>query len=125
VHGEDVGVLEAGGEPDLALEALGAKRLGQLGMEYLERDGAVVAEVLCEVHRGHAAAAELTLEEVTVAQDLCESGRRVAHVESGLEEITNLRAQCCDCQREDRIDRIGRSGYRRASLTSGVAWNGE
>jgi hypothetical protein len=37
-----VRVLQAGGDGDLAQEALGAERLGQLGMEHLERDRPVV-----------------------------------------------------------------------------------
>ena len=62
-HGQDVGMLQPGGEPDLALEALRAERLPQLGMEHLEGDGAVVLEVAGEIDRGHAAAAELALEQ--------------------------------------------------------------
>ena len=59
-------MLEPGSELDLALEALGAERPGQVGMEHLERDGAVVPEVVGEVDRGHAPAPELTLEHVPV-----------------------------------------------------------
>ena len=47
-------MLEPGGEPDLALEALGAERGGELGVEHLERDRPVVPEVAGEVDRGHA-----------------------------------------------------------------------
>ena len=39
------GMLQPGGEADLALEALGAERGGQLGVEHLERDRPVVPEV--------------------------------------------------------------------------------
>ena len=61
-------VLEPGGEPDLALEPLRAERRGQLRMQHLERDGAVVSEVPGEVDRGHAAAPKLALEAVAVGQ---------------------------------------------------------
>ena len=64
-------MLEPGGELDLALEALGAEGGSQLGVEDLERDRAVVPEVLGEVDRGHAAPAELTLEPVAVGQAAC------------------------------------------------------
>ena len=76
-HREDVGVLQPGGEADLALEALGAEGGGELGMEHLERDRAVVPEVAREVDRGHAPAAELALERVACNPDerLC----RVRH----------------------------------------------
>ena len=61
-------MLEPGGEPDLALEPLRAERRGQLRMQDLEGDGAVVPNVPGEVDRGHAAAPELALEAVAVAQ---------------------------------------------------------
>ena len=67
-HGEDVGVLQPGGEPDLAQEALRAERGGELGVQHLERDLAVVLEVVREIDRGHAPAAELALERVAVGQ---------------------------------------------------------
>jgi hypothetical protein len=54
-------MLEPGGEADLALEAVGPERGGELGEEELEGDGAVVAEVLGQVDDGHAAAPELAL----------------------------------------------------------------
>ena len=38
-------MLQPGGEADLALEALGSERGGELGVEHLERDRAVVLEV--------------------------------------------------------------------------------
>ncbi len=57
VDRQDVGMLEAGGGADLAQEALGAEGGAQLGVEDLERDGAVVLEVVGEVDARHAAAA--------------------------------------------------------------------
>src|SRR6478735_6647617 len=50
-----LGMLQAGGEADLALEPLGAKREGKLWAKDFERHVAVVLEVLRQVHRGHAA----------------------------------------------------------------------
>ena len=61
-------MLQPGGELDLAQEALRAERGGELGVEHLERDRAVVLEVVGEIDGGHAAAAELALERVTVRQ---------------------------------------------------------
>ena len=55
---------EPGGEPDLALEALGAECGGELGAEDLDGDVAVVLEVVGEVDGGHAALAQLALEAV-------------------------------------------------------------
>ena len=62
VHREDVGVLQPGGEADLALEPFRPQGVTQVRMEHLEGDGPVVAEVVREVHRGHAAAAKLALD---------------------------------------------------------------
>ena len=72
-------MLEPGGDADLALEPLGAERRGELRMEHLERDRAVVPEVLREVDRGHAAAAELALEPVAVGEGGLESRAEVGH----------------------------------------------
>ncbi len=76
---EDVGMLEPGGEADLALEALGAERRGELRVEQLEGDRAVVLEVRREPDRGHAAASELALERVAVSQALAQQRHRVGH----------------------------------------------
>ncbi len=67
-HREDVGMLEPGGEVDLAEKALGAHRGGELGVEHLDRDRPVVLEVAGEPDGGHAPAAELALERVAVPQ---------------------------------------------------------
>ena len=74
-----MGVLQPGGELDLSLEALGAQRLGQVGVEHLERDRPLVAEVLGQVHDGHAAAAELPLERVASAQPSLQLRAQIGH----------------------------------------------
>ena len=63
-------MLQPGRVLDLAQEALGPERGGQLGVQHLERDRAVVPEVVGEVHRGHAAAPELALEPVAVSKTI-------------------------------------------------------
>ena len=55
----------ASGSPE---KALGAETCGKLGVENLQRDRAVVPEVVGEIDRGHSAAAELALEHVAVGQ---------------------------------------------------------
>ena len=74
VHGEDVRMLQAGGDPDLLEESLRSERGGELGAQDLERDGAIVPEVVREVDHGHAAAAELALDAVAVGQGGREEG---------------------------------------------------
>jgi hypothetical protein len=66
VDGEDVGVLEAGGELDLALEAVRPERGGGLGQQHLERHGPVVLEIASEIDGGHPAAPELALDEIAL-----------------------------------------------------------
>jgi len=60
------GVLQPGGDPDLAEEAVGAEYGGELRPEHLERDPPVVLEIAGEMYRGHAAAAELALEPISI-----------------------------------------------------------
>ena len=70
---------EARGRLDLAQEALGAERGGELGAQDLDRDLAVVPEVLGEVDRGHAARAELALDPVAVGERRVEAVRGCGH----------------------------------------------
>ena len=75
-HGQDVRMLEAGGELDLTLEPLGAGPGGHLGQEDLEGDRAIVAEIVREIDDGHAAAAELAADGVAAGECLAKSFRR-------------------------------------------------
>ena len=68
VDRKDMGVLEASRDLDLAEESLRAEAGGELGVEHLEGHGAIVAEIERPEHRGHPAAAELALENVTGRQ---------------------------------------------------------
>jgi hypothetical protein len=61
-------VVESGGRPDLAEEALGPEARAQLGVEHLDRHEAVVPQVAGEIHRGHAAVTELALDRVAAGQ---------------------------------------------------------
>jgi hypothetical protein len=67
-HREDVGMLQAGHQADLAEEPLGAERGGEPWVEHLECHGPVVPEIVREVNRGHATASELALERVAVGE---------------------------------------------------------
>ena len=55
---------ERGGEVDLAQEPLAAERLGEVRVEDLDGDVAVVLEVAGEVDGRHAAGAELALDAI-------------------------------------------------------------
>jgi hypothetical protein len=73
VHAEDVGVLQPGRGPDLPPEPLRAQQVGQLGVEHLERHRPLVPEVPRQVHRGHAAPAQLPLDGVTLGEHRCQA----------------------------------------------------
>jgi hypothetical protein len=85
VHRADVGMLEPRGGGDLAPEPLGVDRERHVAAEQLEGDGAVVPQVEREVHRGHAAAAQLAVELVTSSKGeaWCRSGHAVTGREQG------------------------------------------
>jgi hypothetical protein len=76
---EDVGVLQGGDGLDLAQEPLGANDRGQFRPEDLDRDLAVVAQVLRQVDGGHAALAELPLDAVAVGQGGDKGGPGLGH----------------------------------------------
>ena len=57
----------------------GAEDGGQLGPEHLERHLAVVAHVVGEVDRGHAALAHLALEAVAVGEGGAQVRERLGH----------------------------------------------
>jgi len=63
-----VRMLQSRGGLDLPSEPVGAQGSGQLWTEDLQGDGALVLEVLGQVHRRHAPAAKLALEHVPVLQ---------------------------------------------------------
>ena len=72
-------MLEVGGELDLRQEPLGADDGGQLRAQELERDLAVVPEILREVHRRHPAGADLDFDPVAVGQRVLEAAEQLGH----------------------------------------------
>ncbi len=87
VHGENVRMLQAGGDPDLLEESLRSERGGELGAQDLERDGPIVPEIVGEVDHGHAAAAELALDALPVGKSATQAVRH-AHEAPVVEGIT-------------------------------------
>ena len=83
VEGKDVRMLQPRGGADFFEETLAAERGGELGPEHLDRDGALVADVVREVDGGHAARAEFPIEPVPVgegsAKAVVDAGRRGVH----------------------------------------------
>jgi hypothetical protein len=66
VNGEDMGMLEPGSQPNLPLKSFGSERRSQLGMQNLQCDWAIMAEVVSQVHSGHTTPPKLTLNAVAV-----------------------------------------------------------
>ena len=72
-------MLEVGGELDLGQEPLGADHGGELGAQHLERDPAVVPDVLGQVDGRHAAGADLAVEAIAVRQGGLEPAEQFGH----------------------------------------------
>ena len=75
------GCCSRAAKSDLALEAVGPERGGELGVEHLEGDRTIVLEVVREVDDRHPAAAELALERVAVGEGVAHTLR---HSHAGL-----------------------------------------
>jgi hypothetical protein len=79
-----VRMMELGGNPDLTEEANGPELSGDLGANHLERDQPAVPEIACQVHGGHAAAPELSLELIEVRDGGWELRLAVVQPNSGV-----------------------------------------
>ena len=75
-------MIQFGGEGDLAEEAFGAESVGEFGLKDLEGDGAVVLQVMGQIDRGHAAAAQLPPDRVTAGQGRMQAPGKVGHFRS-------------------------------------------
>ena len=111
-------MLEPGGEPDLALEALGAERRGELGVQHLERDRPVVPQVVREVDGRHPAPAQLALERVSVRQRRSELDERISV--HALPSIGRYRRSIPTPP--DGQARVGRPSVARADRAHDSAW---
>jgi hypothetical protein len=65
---ENVGVGQLGGDLDLLQEALRSQRRRQVVAEDLDGDLAVVLEIARQIHGGHAAAADFSVDGVAVGE---------------------------------------------------------
>ena len=69
---EDMGMLESGGDANFTLKAFRPEHRCQVRVEDLERNLAVMLDIVCQVHGGHATPAQLALEQVPISQGLLE-----------------------------------------------------
>ena len=72
-------MVEPGRDLDLAEEAFGAEARGELRVQNLECDLAIVLEIVRQEHGGHAAPSHLALNAVSVGKRGLESGAKVSH----------------------------------------------
>src|SRR5437870_5200005 len=84
VQGQDVGMLQPGGDLDLAQKPLGAERGRDLGVQDLDRHRSAVFQVLRQEHRGHASTAQLPLDRVAVSEGLTQGVEQIGHGTWGL-----------------------------------------
>ena len=73
-QGEQVGMLQVRGDRDLGLEPFDAKDGAEFREQNLERDVALVFDVAREVDRGHAACADLALDNVAAREGCVQLG---------------------------------------------------
>ena len=105
VDREDVRVLEARGELDLVLETLRAERLRELGVEDLEGNEAVVLEIVGQVDRGHASAAEFPVEHVAVTKSIAQGRVNDSH-RNCLEGMSGMCSQQQRNARNSAVDAL-------------------
>ena len=79
-EGQDVGMLQCRGGRDFLNEPLGAEHGGELRLQHLERDLALVPEVLGQVDRGHSPLTQLALDSVAVGEGAGEALELLRHV---------------------------------------------
>src|SRR3989441_3451755 len=79
---EDVGVLEMRSDLDLFQEPIGADDGRQLRAQFLEGDMPIVAYVVCEVDRRHAASAEQALDAIAAGEGGTRSEEHTSELQS-------------------------------------------
>src|SRR5665213_3513643 len=76
-------MLQIGCELDLLQKPLGAEHRGQFSVQHLDRDLAVMLEILGEVYGRHATRAELALDAVAIRHGIYYGPRKVTHRDYG------------------------------------------
>ena len=96
---EDVGVTQTRRDRDFLQEAFGANGPADIRIDDFHRDAAVVLEIFGQVHRGHAAAAQLAFDAIARNLGAASSSRisrRIHGLPSGETAILSA-AQRCKC----------------------------
>ena len=94
-------MLEVGGNLDFGKEAIDADHRTQVGAQYFERNAPIVPRIAREVHRRHAAPADLSIDRVSSVERPVELGDEVHRsVASGRKAVAEKR-------RASRTTRLG------------------
>jgi len=80
IQGQDVGVVETGGDFDFAKEPLRPQSRCQLRLQDLDGHLATVLTVFCEVHCGHTALAQFPNDRIPVGKGRVESADHFRHL---------------------------------------------
>jgi hypothetical protein len=78
-HGDDVGMVKAGSELDLASKAFNAETCSKVGWQDLEHHAPAEGNLFGDEDPAHAATAELSLDTVDRAQGVLESFQQIRH----------------------------------------------
>ncbi len=108
VEGKDVGMLEARGEVDLGQEPLGSHGGGQLRAQDLDCDVAIVLQVVGQPDGGHAALAQLPLQDIAIREGSLQAIRGAAHGRAP--EQTPRRPRGAVCRASLRLGCAGPEG---------------
>jgi hypothetical protein len=88
------GVEERASDLDLAQEPIGAQRGGELRVQHLDRDVAVVGHVVRQVHDRHSTLSQLSLEAVLL-RELTAKGRQGLRRDRRLGHAEPLKKSIC------------------------------
>src|SRR5512133_1279620 len=66
-------MLQTRGRSDLSQESFAAERRAEIRMQNLYGDVAIVFEIVCQIHRRHAAGADLAIDAITISHRSGES----------------------------------------------------
>lgn len=87
-------MLQAGGELDLAQEALGSQGMREFRVQYLDGDEPLVSQILRKVDRGRPPTSDLTLEDVASGENVVQYGRDIDHCSTGTGNAKLLYTAC-------------------------------
>ena len=96
---QDVRMLQVGGGLDLLEEPVGAHQGGEVRVQHLDRDLAIVLEVVGQIDRGHPAGTQLALDAVAAGEGAAASRADVSITASSPSPRRRFRTWCTTYRR--------------------------